>query len=89
MRDGDDLEDAGHALEHGPVDGAAVAGDADRGALRARDRVGLEAARLDRAHDARDLLLCGALPHHDEHRISSGAFAPTCKNPHAIMPAFR
>ena len=68
MGDGDHLEHARQALEDRAVDRAPVAGDADRGALRARDRVGLEAARLDRPHDARDLLRPRVLPHHHQHR---------------------
>ena len=69
--DGDDLEDAGQALEDGSVDRPPVAGDADGRALRAGDRVGLEAAGLDRPHDTLDLLRLRVLPHHHEHRLGA------------------
>ena len=62
----------GRLSNTGRVEGALVAGDPDRGALRARDRVGLEAARLDRRHDARGSRSARrVLPHHHQHRRSS------------------
>ena len=65
--DRDDLQHAGKALEGRRIQGALVAGDADGGALRAGDRVGLEAAGLDRLLHAADLLRGRVLPHHHQH----------------------
>ena len=79
--DGDHLEHAGQALEDGRLQRALVPGHADRGALRARDGMGLEAAGLDGLDHAPDLVGGGVLAHDHEHvnppdRGQSGAPEP-------------
>src|SRR4029079_9086024 len=82
--DGDDLENAGKALEDGSVERPLVAGDADRGALGARDGMGLESAGLDRLRYAADLRRGRVLAHHDEHVDRPPERAPIVAK-HAII----
>ena len=58
----------GRFSKRGRLDGALVAGDADGRALRARDRVGLEAEGSDRFDDAPNLFGGRRGIHDDEHR---------------------
>jgi hypothetical protein len=66
--DGYDLRHTRQVLEGSAVDGTAVAGDADRRALRARDGMRLQAQTLYGVDDAGDVLRGGRRIHHDEHR---------------------
>ena len=70
VRDADDFLDAGKVLEDLGIGRSRLAGDADGGAVRAGDGVGLEAHALDVADDGFDLIGPGPGFHDDEHRVS-------------------
>jgi hypothetical protein len=76
MRDRDDLLDAGEVLENERIRLAAVAGNADRGAERAGDRVGAEPQPFDVADDGFDLFGPRRGFHDDEHADSPGRARP-------------
>src|SRR5258706_9745165 len=82
-RDRDDLGDARQVLEGARLDRTAVAGDADRRALRSRDGVGREPQALDGFDDAPDVLRGGRRIHDDEHRVLS-CEADTAVSNHAV-----
>ena len=67
MRDPDDLENARQALERARPHRALVARDADRRALRARNRVGFQPEPLRGGDDAFDVFARGAPVHDDQH----------------------
>ena len=62
--------DAREALEDRRFEGALVPRDPDGRPLGSRDRMGLEPPRLDRRHDAADLVRRRALSHHHQHAVS-------------------
>ena len=67
LRDPDHLRDAGEFFEVALIDGAAVAGDADGGALRARHGVGAKAQQLNLFADCLDFFRRCLRFHDHEH----------------------
>ena len=58
------------------IDRALIAGDSDRGAVRARHDVRAESERFDDANHVVDLALSGAGVHYDEHGVK-GVYLPS------------
>ena len=56
------------------IDRTLIAGDSDRGSVRARHNVRTEAKRFDHANDVVDLGLPGAGVHYDEHGVKRRLF---------------
>src|SRR5690606_21152152 len=67
LRDVDDPEDIGQALEAGAIDLPVIADQADRGALLPGDRPGLVAHLAHDIDHAANVTLRRAVAHHDQH----------------------
>src|SRR5262245_20247794 len=67
LGDADDFRDSGHFLQAPAFNRALVAGDADSGALRARNGMGAQAERFDLLTNRTYLLFGGVRLHHYQH----------------------
>src|SRR5439155_24720005 len=67
--DTDSFRNTGKMFKMREIDRTLIAGDSDRGSVRARHNVRTEAKRFDHANDVVDLALTGAGVHYDEHGV--------------------
>src|SRR5205085_12408737 len=75
LGDADRFGNAGDIFELREIDRSLIAGDSDRGAVRAGHDMRAEPERLDNANHIIDLALPGAGVHYDEHGVK-GVYLP-------------